>query len=73
MNSVERLRKKSGEINSKNNLACFLYLLMRDEIVPGKVEELVLKIEDNNGEMVEYTNGWLAKYAINLAKRVKGE
>jgi hypothetical protein len=41
---------------------------MRDEVTPGKVEKIMM----NCGEpMVHYTNGWLAKYALDIARRLK--
>jgi hypothetical protein len=41
---------------------------MRDHLTPGEVELLVNNSLDP--EPVVYTNGWLAKYAENLAERL---
>lgn len=64
-----KMRIKSGKINSHSKLICFLYLLMRDMITPGKVENLILDMD--KAESYQFTNGWLAKYAENIAKRLK--
>jgi len=48
----------------------FLYLLMRDEVVPGAVEQLVRQAENTGTEHVVYTNKGLAQYAEELAKRL---
>lgn len=45
----------------------FLYQLMRDELPPGKVEGIVRDCQEPD---VLYTNGWLAKYAQDLAERL---
>ncbi len=64
-----KLRQESGEINLEGKLVSFLYTLMRDHITAGKIEELVREVENENG-LNYYTNGWLALYAENLAKRL---
>lgn len=54
-------------------LAAFLYLLMRDDVVPGRVEKLVLETEREEGvafDLSDYTNKHLAEYAEELAKRL---
>lgn len=50
----------------------FLYLLMRDEVVPGKVEKYcrMAEFEDDFPDEVEYTNKYLASYAKELADRL---
>lgn len=64
-----RLRKRSGEISSKDPLVAFLYDLMRDHLTVGKVEKLVSEAEVSSN--ADYTNGWLAKYAKDVAKRLR--
>ncbi len=74
---VKELRDASGKIESNNPIVEFLYELMRDHLPVGIVEELVLNIEkhreDDNVDdnYTLYTNGFLAKYALNLAERLK--
>lgn len=71
----KRVRLASGEINDERRLVAFLYVLMRDHLTPGHVEEIMRShIEVGNrplGEPVMYTNGWLASYAQDLADRLE--
>ncbi len=69
MNEIEALRERSGTVTSNDRLVSFLYILMRDHVTPGIVEEIVLKhiTEDT----AVFTNGWLAKYAEDVAERVR--
>ena len=63
------LRNRSGNITINNSkLTSFLYVLMRDHLSFGQVENLVF---DNQEPDVLYTNGWLAKYAEDIANRLK--
>lgn len=62
------LRIRSSEVNINDRLTSFLYELMRDHLPAGIVEKLV---RDASEPDVAYTNGWLAKYAEDLAKRLK--
>lgn len=62
-----RMRKDSGEVTINSKLTSFLYELMRDHVQPGDLEKLV---RDSQVESVQYTNGWLAKYAEDLANRL---
>ena len=71
MNHIEKMRKRSGTVKSKDKLVCFLYVLMRDYIVPGKVEGLMIEQKIESIEETVFTNGWLANYAKDLAKRLK--
>lgn len=69
----ERLRKESGSVDIKSKLVDFLYTLMRDHIPIGTVESLVREAEicfDKNEEPNCYSNGYLARYAENLAIRL---
>jgi hypothetical protein len=61
------LRLRSGEVDIDSKLVSFLYTLMRDHLPPGQVEAIV---RDSTVPDVAYTNGWLAKYAEDLAKRL---
>ena len=53
-----------------STLIAFLYLLMRDELVPGKVARLIKKSETTKGKTVWYSNKHLANYAVELARRL---
>ncbi len=65
------LRERSGTIRINSRLVSFLYELMRDHLPPGKVEELIRSSEKDPD--VLYTNGWLARYAEDLAYRLKDQ
>ena len=62
-------RQRSGSFNSSDKLTCLLYLLMRDHLPAGIVEELVRSVEDE--KVNQFTNGWLALYAQDLKNRLK--
>lgn len=62
------LRERSGSVDINSKLVSFLYQLMRDHLSAGVIEEIVRESEDPD---VAYTNGWLAKYAEDLANRLK--
>jgi hypothetical protein len=62
------LRIRSGEVNVHSKLTSFLYDLIRDHLPAGTVESLVREAQEPD---VQYTNGWLAKYAEDLALRLE--
>jgi hypothetical protein len=68
------LRLRSGSVQIPGKLVDFLYTLMRDHIPPGDVERLVCEAVDNYERSPQepnlYSNGWLARYAEDLAKRL---
>ena len=65
--------KESGNVKSEDPLVCFLYLLMRNELACGKVENIMVDLEKtDNATQFEFCNGWLAEYAKNIAKRLRG-
>ena len=70
MNKLENdaLRERSGTVKINSKLVSFLYVLLRDHIAFGNVEALVRDSMDSD---VVYTNGWLAKYAEDLANRLQ--
>lgn len=69
-----RLREDSGSVDysSSDWLTSFLYELMRDSAPPGAIERLVrnIELESKDGDNL-YSNGWLARYAKNLADRLR--
>ena len=68
-NKTIAMRERSGKFASKSKLIGFLYLLMRDHIPPGIVEEILNDCDTENTTV--YTNGWLAQYAEDIANRLK--
>jgi hypothetical protein len=65
---VEALRERSGSVKIDSHLVSFLYELMRDHVPPGVIEEIMRKTMGPSA--VVYTNGWLAKYAEDVANRL---
>jgi hypothetical protein len=66
----EQLKKDSkGDLYRDGGLTCFLYLLMRDHLPPGVIEKITLECQ-TSGNPIQYTNGWIADYAANVASRL---
>lgn len=61
------LRDRSGGVKFGCALTSFLYELMRNTVTPGVVEKTVQST--SSGETT-YSNGWLAQYANDVAKRL---
>ena len=68
----EEMRELSGNKVSKDALTQFFYLLLRDGLPAGKVEAIIENMPAKGIEAV-FTNGWIAGYAENLAKRLKSK
>lgn len=64
---MNALRERSGAVKINSRLVSFLYDLMRDHLPIGTVEHLVQEATEPD---VLYTNGWLAKYAEDVANRL---
>ena len=66
--------KKSQKQSSKRRyrLECFLYLLMRDHLVPGAVEQIVMDVEKVEQPPV-YSNRHLLNYARELVARLEAK
>lgn len=69
MGAMLNMMSESGNVRIDNRLASFLYQLMRDHVTPGVVEGIILDDLQYTDE-ITYTNGWLARYAEHLAKRL---
>ncbi len=65
----DELRERSGYVSFDSKLTSFLYELMRDYLPAGTIEEII-RSSESNGKTI-YSNGWLAKYADDLAKRLE--
>lgn len=65
------LRERPGTIKINSRLISFLYQLMRDNVPVGTIEQVTQDSEDHLE--VVFTNGWLAKYAEDVAKRLEGK
>jgi hypothetical protein len=66
---TEKLRETSGTVTYTDALTSFLYELMRDHLATGVVERIF--INSVNAGPTTYTNGWLARYANNLAEELR--
>lgn len=70
--SMEDLRVRSGEVNDRRPLVAFLYELMRDYTTPGVVEKIISQDQcATSAEEFQFSNGWLATYAKDLAERLE--
>ena len=65
------IRERSGSVNSDDKLVAFFYLLMRDHLTPGVIEDIMRMLADTAGDTTQFSNGWLAKYADDVARRLK--
>lgn len=54
-----------------NRLVAFLYLLMRDELATGKVENLIKESEKVIGIRPMFSSVYLENYARQLAERLR--
>lgn len=65
----DALRKRSGSVKiNRDRLTSFLYSLMIEHITCGRVEGLV---RASPADDTSYSNGWLARYAKDLADRLR--
>lgn len=51
-------------------LVGFFYLLLRDRLSAGSVEELVVEAEKLTSTRADYSNPWVAAYAIEISERL---
>ena len=66
----EAMRKRTGEVYDTRPLVSFLYLLMRDDVTPGRIETLMDKF--GHEPVAVFTNGHLARLAQDIAERLTG-
>jgi hypothetical protein len=65
------IRERSGNVSSSDPVVSFLYVLMRDYVPTADVEEIMQKIAGCSKEETQFSNGWLAQYAEDVASRLK--
>lgn len=66
------MRKRSGEVSSHDALACFLYVLARDELPVGKIEAVIDTYDPKRPEVgYGFTNGWLGRWALDASARLR--
>lgn len=72
---MSNLREDSGAVDDTDPFVSLLYSLLRDYVCAGDLEDLVQEIEGavaQGSYVTQYTNGYLAKYARNLVRRLQG-
>ena len=60
---------RSGQIKSDNMLVSFIYLLGRDLLSLGQIEGIMRKL-GHPGDTTEFSNGWLAEWSKDIARRL---
>lgn len=68
---AEEMRARSGSIDSSDPVVALLYILMRDHLPIADVEEAAQQVY--GGEAFQFSNGWLASYALDLRARLAGK
>lgn len=68
---TKELREESGRVAFTDPLTSFLYQLMRDEVPCGTIETIVKDVISEGNVEIIFTNGYLAKYANNLAELIR--
>lgn len=63
-------RRNGPHVVSDDPLVLFLYILMRDHLTPGYVEQ-IMEGHVEKRLPASFTNGHLAQYAEHLAKRLR--
>lgn len=63
---IRRMRNVSGNVCSDDPLVSFFYVLIRNGCPVHVIEEALFEMTN---EKSLYTNGWLAKYSADIAKR----
>lgn len=69
------MRERSSSVDSLDPLVSFLYILIRDHLPCGVIEDIMLQhVETKDTNTAMFSNGWLAQYAIDVASqgRLKG-
>lgn len=66
------IHERSGGFDCDDPLVELLYVLLRDHVLPGDLEKLVADIRSSKHSSAQYSNGWLARYAQDLAQRIRG-
>ncbi len=85
MTDNEDIRERSGSVYSVAGLVAYLYTRMSYHLTPGEVEQMMStmvyhglsKFGDEcnckpHAEGFQFSNGWLAEYAKDIAQRLEG-
>lgn len=76
---AQTMRARSGFIDTSDRLVTFLYVMLRDHVHPGDVEYVMKQLDhdphtsttDPDKHVYQLTNGWVAEYARDVAKRLR--
>lgn len=69
---VKRMREASGNIESVDPLVTFFYVLIRDHLPGGLVEEILrTALDQAPGTVIRFCNGWVANYAKDIVDRLR--
>jgi len=71
INGNPLIRDKSGNYNSTDAFVTFVYLLGRDYLSLGKIQEALNISVNPNKRNIKFSNGWLAKYAEYVVNKLK--
>lgn len=72
------IRARSGNVNTTDPFVTFVYLLLRDHVLAGDMEAAVKQVTGKvdllieKAPLFEFSNGWLASYAEDVVRRVRG-
>lgn len=66
----KQLRERSGSVDTDSDLVSFFYELLRDHLSAGTVESIAINSKGYGEGKWQLTNGWTAKYAKDLVKRL---
>lgn len=66
----EHIRKASGEVDDDRPLVSFLYILARDHVPIGVIEQIIVDQLIVAEPGAAFTNGWIANWAKDLADRL---
>lgn len=66
---VLRMRNTSGMVTTQDPLVKFLYLLARNEVTTGKIDQMI--DYELGGGTADLTNGWLGEWAKDAAERLR--
>lgn len=68
----DQMRERSGHVTTQDPLVAFLYLLARNGLPIGTVEDLMGQVEEaQTHDGAVFTNGWLATWAQDAAARLR--
>lgn len=65
-----RMFHASGRVSGHEPIIAFIYTLLRDHLTPGTIEDIMLTQVPVAGVKTTYSNGWLAHYAADVARRL---